>query len=385
MKHIPAFFCLVSLLIGNVPAAVPQSRPARAVAWTSLADTASWQPAMAYKMCEKWSLGDTAFEGTDSWIGCNQMFGDFVLEGEFFCSGKSAGAILLRGDRDAWLPWLSGYEMEIDAADMPGMGHIQFLCRPQPSPGEARFTLGQWQHFSVRAVGPAITVKLSEKEIIRFSDDHYRFGQICLQGEKGGVRFRHLKIQPLDKTPVSGARSRWTEWFDGTSLANWTSRGTVTASNGVMTIDGGNGHAEVQMRGDSIRNGTVEVDVWCKRPERSTAPYRIGLCAADGVRTGVGYCCRSNCVLSCEKADCTSEFPMYMETKSPEYWRFELKDSRVEAYRFGERVMTCRDTSTSPRTITIQADSCVLLVRGVRYRPSASPAPAGHLISRTRP
>lgn len=200
MKSINKYFFLLLLLplcafAASAKAKKPAAKP---VPWVSLMDTASWQLTKAYQSAGKWSFADSTLEGTDGWIGHGLVLGDFALEGDFLYNGKSQGGVLLRGDRDAWLPWLHGYEMDIDA-DMAGYGHIHFPFRPQPNPGVVTFPVGEWQQFGVRAVGQNIVVKLNGKEAIRFRDDHYRFGRICLEGEKGGIKYRNLKVQRLDK------------------------------------------------------------------------------------------------------------------------------------------------------------------------------------------
>jgi hypothetical protein len=339
----------------------------KVIPWISLMDSASWQLTKGFQKSEKWKIIDSAFEGTDSWLGCTLQLADFIIDGEFLYNGKSQGGIVIRGDLNSWLPWLSGYELDIDAADMQGQGHIHFPSRPQPYPGEARFPINEWQQFSIRAIGQSVSVSLKGKEVIKFRDDHFKYGQICLEGDKGGIQYRKLKIRKLDKATPTGKRTPWIDLFDGTTLNNWETSGAVSISNGVMEIDGYKKHAQVTHTDSSFKNGIFEIDAWCKRQGKSKAPYNVGL-RAQKDSIDLCFMCFSDHVLSCGKSGCASEFPMFQEGAWPEYWRFILKNQKVEAYRFGEKVLTCTDSTVDSGSITISADSCLLLIRGVRYR-----------------
>jgi hypothetical protein len=336
--------------------------------FTSLMDTSCWKPTKAYAGIEKWTCGgsDSAFEGSDGWIGHSRMLGNFVLEGEFLYNGNSQGGILLRGDRNAWFPNLSGYEMDIDA-DMPGSGHISFPFRPQPNPGIVAFPVGKWQHFCIKADGQDMSVKLNGAETIRFRDDHYRFGQICLEGEKGGLKFRNLRVQVLDKDSLKGPRSVWTEFFDGTTMGTWATSGSVAIVKSAIEIDGNKSASGISLRGLTVKNGVFEFDVWCKRSDRSTAPYKIGL-QGTGETSKACLTCRPRCALSCGTGTCVSPFPMFESTTWSEFWRIEVKDKNISVFRFGEKVLTCAVPFSEVKTLSVSADSCLLLVRGVRYK-----------------
>ena len=361
---IPVFF-LVFFLFFPAVAKTKKAAP-KPIPFFTLMDTSCWKPTKAFAGIEKWSFNDSAFEGSDGWIGYSRMLGDFVLEGDFLYNGKSQGGVLLRGDRDAWFPNLSGYEMDIDA-DMPGSGHISFPFRPQPNPGIVAFPNGEWQHFSITAVGQDISVKLNAKDAIRFRDDHYRYGQICLEGEKGGLRYKNLRVQKLDKDSLKGPRSPWTELFDGTAIGAWAANGSVTIANGAMEIDGSKAASAITFKELSVMNGVFEFDVWCKRTDQSFTPYRIGL-RGIGDSSRICFTCRPGCVLSSGIGKCVAPLPMFESTKWSEFWRFEVKDKNVSAFRFGEKVITCAGPFTGVKTVDVSADSCLLLVRGARYK-----------------
>jgi Domain of Unknown Function (DUF1080) len=362
---IPAILCVIFALVPQLWAAgaqkpAPKQKPAPFV---SLMDSSAWKLTKAYRSIQPWKCTDSLFEASDGWIATDAVWGDFVLEGEFLYNGKSQGGVLVRGNREAWIPWLHGYEMDIDA-DMPGTGHIHFPFRPQPNPGVVQFPVDIWHAFSIRAAGQDISVKLDGKEVIKFRDDHYRYGSICLEGEKGGLRYRDLRIQKLDKTAPAGLRSPYTELFDSATPPGLKTEGSVSFANGVMEIDGSARPASVRLP-QTVAAGAMELDVWCRRPKGSSAPYRIGFCAGT-FGNGPCFTCRNNRVQPCGTAQCTSQFPMFMETTCMETWRFEITRRNIDAFRFGEKVMSCSDTIPKGSTLCVSADSCVLLLRGAR-------------------
>jgi hypothetical protein len=366
-SFLPVFLILLPVFAATpVKKAVPNSA-LKPVPFVSLMDTSCWKLTKAFSGIEKWYFGkDSVFEGSDGWIGYSRMFGDFVLEGDFLYNGKSQGGVLIRGDRTAWFPNLSGYEMDIDA-DMPGSGHISFPFRPQPNPGIVPFPVGAWQHFSINAVGQDISVKLNGKDAIKFHDDHYRYGQICLEGEKGGLRFKNLRVQNMDKDSCKGPRSVWTEVFDGSTMGKWENSGSVAIANSAMEIDGSKKTSAITLGGLAVTNGIFEFDVWCKRPDKSLAPYRISF---QGTSDSAKTCltCRPRCILSCGSGKCVSPFPMFDPTTWSEFWRIEVKDKSVSVFRFGEKVLACSEPFSEVKKLSVSADSCLLLVRGVRYK-----------------
>jgi|WetSurMetagenome_2_1015567.scaffolds.fasta_scaffold89077_1 hypothetical protein len=333
--------------------------------FVSLMDGSAWQLMKAYRSAGPWKCTDSLFEGSDGWITHNAVAGDFVLEGEFLYNGASQGGVMIRGDAEAWVPWLHGYEMDIDE-DMPGTGHIHFPYRPQPNPGVVQFPANTWQRFSIRAVGQDISVALNGKDVIKFRDDHYRYGVIGLEGERGGLKYRNLRVQKLDKSPPSPPRSPYIEIFDSAAPPDIKTEGTVAFADGVFKIDGSVQAASIRFP-LSMPPGVIELDVWCKRAKGSSVSYRIGFTPGD---PGAGPCftCRNNRIQSCGTGRCTSQFPMFMETTCPEEWRFEFGGKRVEAFRFGEKVMTCLDTVPNGAGVIIAADSCVAMVRGARIK-----------------
>lgn len=155
-----------------------------------------WRLTPTYRDEEPWTLADGVFQGSGSWVGHSAVFADFVLECEFLFADQQGG-IVIRGSRASREPWRSGYELDIDWAEGRTHGHIHFPVHPQPYAGAALFEPGVWHTVRIEARGKTITVFLDGKRALRFTSDQFLRGQICLEGEKGGVQYRSLRVSRI--------------------------------------------------------------------------------------------------------------------------------------------------------------------------------------------
>jgi hypothetical protein len=174
--------------------------PAWAGQWQQLLTSEAvggWSLTPAFADEPRWPLRNGVFEGTNSWVGYERVYGDFVLECEFLFDGSSQGGIVIRGDRRAETPWSSGYELDIDWAPGHRQGHVHFPVLPKPYAGEIRFDVGKWHHVRIEARGSKVVVTLDGKEQIRFTNAQFGKGHVCLEGEPGGVKYRSLRVLPL--------------------------------------------------------------------------------------------------------------------------------------------------------------------------------------------
>lgn len=127
-----------------------------------------------------------------------QVFTDFILDCDILFEGPQDGGITIRTDTSKPRPAHHGYELDIDWGDKArNLGHIHFAVKPEPYAGHALIDVGKWHAVRIVAKGPKVTVLLDGKEVLRFQDTEFASGQIVLQGEKDGVRYRDLKITPL--------------------------------------------------------------------------------------------------------------------------------------------------------------------------------------------
>ncbi len=160
---------------------------------------AGWRPTAGYERSKPWTLQDGVYWGHGGIMGYEDSFSDYILEVDFLFDGMGEGGIQIRGDRTAERSWEVGYELDIDWAAGKREGHIHFPVNPSnPYVGEARFEVGIWHTTRVVAIGPQVVVHLDGKQVLQFEDAEFPKGQLLLQGEKNGVRYRNIKVTRLD-------------------------------------------------------------------------------------------------------------------------------------------------------------------------------------------
>ncbi|MFC1452419.1 family 16 glycoside hydrolase [Verrucomicrobiota bacterium] len=71
--------------------------------------------------------------------------------------------------------------------------------KPEPYVGNALIDVNKWHSVKITALGPKVAVALDGRDVLQFSDNSFLSGHICLQGEEGGVRYRNLKVTPLEQ------------------------------------------------------------------------------------------------------------------------------------------------------------------------------------------
>ncbi len=157
-----------------------------------------WQPTRGYEARKSWVWEDGVFRGLNSWVGYPQEFSDFVLECDILFKGKGEGGIAIRSDRTSDRPWDVGYELDIDWHGDRKHGHIHFPVHPQPYRGSALIDVGKWHAVRIRAEGPHVVVFLDGEQVLEFTDDEFASGNICLEGNEGGVKYRNVKVSSLD-------------------------------------------------------------------------------------------------------------------------------------------------------------------------------------------
>ncbi|MCG3180518.1 MAG: hypothetical protein BIFFINMI_02880 [Phycisphaerae bacterium] len=155
-----------------------------------------WHLAAGYEKSKPWTLADGVYHGYGSIVCYDEVFTDYVLDADFLFN-DAEGGIHVRSDGSARRSWEVGYELDIDWAGDLREGHIHFPVKPKPYAGEGRFEPGKWHHVRIEAVGPHVTVQLDGRPVLSFKDNGYRSGQICLQGESNGVRYRNIRVTRL--------------------------------------------------------------------------------------------------------------------------------------------------------------------------------------------
>ena len=173
------------------------------------AELGKWKLTPPFRAAKPWKLTGDVYEAqAPSIIGHEGVFADFVLRCDFLFTGKSQGGIVLRGSRDSREPWKSGYELDIDWAEGRKQGHVHFPVKPKPYGGAVNFEVGKWQSLRIEAEGDEVQVFLNARRALRFHDNEFREGNICLEGSPGGVKYRNLRIIPRPKVDKAAAAGK---------------------------------------------------------------------------------------------------------------------------------------------------------------------------------
>jgi hypothetical protein len=150
--------------------------------------------------------------------------------------------------------------------------------------------------------------------------------------------------------------------FDGKTLGKWqATRGTAHAGRGLIVIDGRAGPATVQLMGHGFKDGMIEIDVWAQKRVKFPGPYTVGLRGKSHIDAILIECGPERIVAGKDTAS-------YTPTKWPEYWRFDMEGGTIDVHRFGEKILTYQDIDPKAGMVSLSADSCLLQIRGIRYR-----------------
>ena len=196
-------------------------------------------------------VGTSVPDSPNSFLSPYKVFDDFVLEFETKVDTSLNSGVQIRSNTSQNNQHLHGPQIEIEGS--PGeSGYIygEALGTGWLSDQETHDALdnGEWNQYRARVEGERIRTwingtAIADLDLSQFDDvdDLIPMGIIGLQvhsvsaGNAGTqVRWRNVRIKELDI-------GEWTRLFDGTSTDGWTNpldRGTATASDGVLELDG---------------------------------------------------------------------------------------------------------------------------------------------------
>jgi hypothetical protein len=179
-----------------VLAALPTSTTAQA--WTTLFDGSS---------LDGWNvLGNANWELEYSAVGASsgngflvseESYGDFELTLEFWVDEPANSGIFIRCADPQSVTDRNCYEVNIydTRADQTyRTGGIVHLAAPSAVINAG----GQWNTYHIMAQGSQLAVIMNGTQLVYTSDDQFSSGPFALQYGAGTVRFRNVKIRPLD-------------------------------------------------------------------------------------------------------------------------------------------------------------------------------------------
>lgn len=168
-------------------------------------------------------------DGRYGWLVSDETYRDFVLELEFKIEAPGNAGVQFRSQvigED-----LYGYQAEVDPRPDHGTGGVYdekgrgWLRKPDAE-GLAAMKVGEWNHYRIAAIGPAICLHVNDVTTVQFEDDVLVSGHLALQVHSGEVpvrvRWRNLRI----RVPAAGPEADgFVPLFDGKTLRGWVPHG----------------------------------------------------------------------------------------------------------------------------------------------------------------
>ena len=183
---------------------------------------------------EKWYVenGELICEsGPDAQYGyltTTEFYDDFELSVDFKQEANGNSGIFFRSTVDGTK--VSGWQVEVAPPENNSGGIYEsygrgWLVKPDLEKDKA-LKMGEWNTMKIVAIGPKVTTWLNGTEMIQIEDDKIGEGKgaIALQIHDGGgikVRWKNLRIKPIEKDVAEAEAAKWIHLFDGTSTSGW--------------------------------------------------------------------------------------------------------------------------------------------------------------------
>ena len=160
--------------------------------------------------------------------------------------------------------------------------------------------------------------------------------------------------------------------------------GTPAVGGGSLVLASDDKECAISWIGKPLPAGTLDVNVW-RRGNAGEAHYAfvIGCDPGSPLATGIRFVCHRDHVEAHTLSPVgeplglavMAEFP---PTRWPEQWRFVVANTRIDCYRFGDRLVTVKAPKAHSGGIAVTTKGTILELRGVHHRrldtsPSADP------------
>ena len=165
-------------------------------------DLDGWQPYSTSKppATGDWSVADGAIlcPGTSAgWLATNDSYANFELKVQFRGSEKVNSGVFIRSTKEG-APNKTGYEVQIWGYQPAGYNTGSLVDSLKAAP--ATILDGQWNDYSIKAVGDHYVIILNGKTILDAHDSKHTEGLIGFQCQPGNkIEFRDVKLLPLKK------------------------------------------------------------------------------------------------------------------------------------------------------------------------------------------
>lgn len=263
MIHPPALRALLlSALIGFATLAVaaePNTLTPEEIAdgWILLFDG---QSDYGWKAGSKvnWKVADgviTATEGEKGVLHTTSPFADYVLKVDFRAPQQTNSGIFLRTPAVPLDAAVDCYELNIAEPDLSPFPTGSFVNRQK---GTGKGKPGEWQTFTVKAVGGHFQVDLDGQQVLDYQDAKpVGRGFIGLQFNQGKIEFRNVKLKPLGLESVFNGRdlTGWKQFPDKKSVFSVTPEGELNVKNGNGQLELEREFADFVLQLDIFSNG----------------------------------------------------------------------------------------------------------------------------------
>ena len=313
---VTAFLLTICLLVFSVPGFCQE--------WTALfngKDFTGWKQlnGKAKYAVEDGVVVGTTVRGTpNSFMATEKMYGDFILELEFWVDPEMNSGIQIRSNS---LPGykdgrVHGYQVEIDPSERAWSGGIYDEGRrgwlyplDQNPQGRTAFKNNQWNHYRVEAIGNSIRTWVNGIPCADLIDDMTTEGFIALQvhsirdSDREGKQIRwknifiqteNLKPSPWTDIPVVNnvpnylspqeRAQGWKLLFDGKTTTGWRGAHKDDFPEGGWEVK--NGELIVQNQGGAESRGGGDI---VTLDEYSTFELQLEFMMTEGANSGIKY------------------------------------------------------------------------------------------------
>lgn len=125
-----------------------------------------------------------------------QPYGDFELRLEFWADANSNSGVFIRCTDPAAISPDTCYEVNIFDTRPDQSGRTGAIVNIAP-PLAVIDTEGRWNTYEIRAEGTHLVIKLNDTVTVDTHDKKLSAGHFTLQYGAGGIKFRNVKIRPL--------------------------------------------------------------------------------------------------------------------------------------------------------------------------------------------
>jgi hypothetical protein len=181
-----------------------------------------------------WRIEDQTLvvdRGQPCFLTTSTRWADFELEIEFNADAETNSGVFLRTGIDPSDPATDCFEVNIAPADNPfPTGSLVERKKGDAFTGDSE----TWHTMNMVCDGASLVVKINDKVICESNEaESPRTGHIALQFRSGAVRFRNIRLRPLDLENLLDEKlSRWKQYED--------MPGEFTVSEDAeLTVDGG--------------------------------------------------------------------------------------------------------------------------------------------------